>query len=264
MSSTTESTSDTPVSPRSSAYIKRQSYYEYDPSISGIETSRTSMSSTDTRKSKTGKPRWFSQVKDWLSVSEPSALAMKEQKKNTFKKHGIDMKDPRAAVKLHLPIGKIPEDAITSTRGPSPEKAHERARQQRETAQSYSGGSQASHSVSSGLSTAPSAKEFNPVTPWDSWSLSVITGIMCIVGWTRVRGWLALFMICFICYGKRAQPGVGEGSKDTLPTIPIYYLTFGWPSLFLITLITSWIQYSLHSFWVMLPWSDVRNASDYR
>jgi hypothetical protein len=168
MSSTTESTSDTPVSPRSSAYIKRQSYYEYDPSISGIETSRTSMSSTDTRKSKTDKPRWFSQVKDWLSVSEPSALAMKEQKKNTFKRRGIDMKDPRAAVKLHLPIGKIPEDAITSTRGPSPEKARERARQQRETAQSYSGGSQASHSVSSGLSTAPSAKEFNPVTPWDS------------------------------------------------------------------------------------------------
>jgi hypothetical protein len=130
------------------------------------------MSSTGTNKSKskTGKSKWFHQVKDWLSVSEPSAQAMKEQKKSTFRRHGIDMKDPQAAVKLHLPIEKIPENAITSTRGPSPEKAFERARQQRELAQSYSGSSQASHSVSSSISisTAPSAKEYNPVTPWDS------------------------------------------------------------------------------------------------
>ncbi|CAF3448996.1 unnamed protein product [Fusarium graminearum] len=168
MPSTNELTTDKPVSPTSSTFIRRSSYYEYDPSASGIEASRTSMSSTDTRKSKEGKPRWFTQVKDWLSVSEPSAQAMKEQKKNTFRRHGIDMKDPQAAVKLHLPIERIPEDAITSTRGPSPEKAHERARQQRAVAQSYSGGSQASHSVSSGISTAPSVKEFNPVAPWDT------------------------------------------------------------------------------------------------
>ncbi|KAM0563973.1 hypothetical protein ACHAPJ_000181 [Fusarium lateritium] len=119
-------------------------------------------------KSKPEKSRWLTQVKDWLSVSEPSAQAMKTQKRNTYKRHGIDMKDPQAAVKMHLPIGKIPENAITSTRGPSPEKALERARQQRERQQSYSGLSQGSHSVSSSISTVPSAKEFNPVAPWDT------------------------------------------------------------------------------------------------
>jgi hypothetical protein len=168
MSPTTRSPRDSLISPRSSAFIPRSPMFEYDPSISGSEQPRTSMSSTGTNKSKTGKSRWFHQVKDWLSVSEPSAQAMKEQKKNTFRRHGIDMKDPQAAVKLHLPIEKIPENAITSTRGPSPEKAFERAQQQREMAQSYSGLSQASHSVSSSISTAPSAKEYNPVTPWDS------------------------------------------------------------------------------------------------
>jgi hypothetical protein len=93
---------------------------------------------------------------------------MKEQKKNTYRRHNIDMKDPQAAIKLHLPIGKIPDNAITSTRGPSPEKALERSRQQREETRSYSGLSQASHSVSSSISTIPSAKEYNPVTPWDN------------------------------------------------------------------------------------------------
>ncbi|KAH6961440.1 hypothetical protein DER45DRAFT_198485 [Fusarium avenaceum] len=171
MSPTTRSPRDSFISPRSSAFIPRSPTLEYDPSISGgSEQPRTSMSSTGTNKSKTGKSRWLNQVKEWLSVSEPSAQAMKEQKKNTFRRHGIDMKDPQAAVKLHLPIEKIPENAITSTRGPSPEKAFERTRQQREMAQSYAGSSQGSHSVSSSISinTAPSAKEYNPVTPWDS------------------------------------------------------------------------------------------------
>ncbi|KAJ4272224.1 hypothetical protein NW762_000935 [Fusarium torreyae] len=135
------------------------------------------MSSTHTTKSKPGKSRWLTQVKDWLSVSEPSAQAMKMQKRNTYKRHGVDMKDPQAAVKMHLPIGKIPESAITSTRGPSPEKALERARRQRERQQSYSGFSQGSHSVSSSISTVPSAKEFNPVAPWDTGSGTVRSSI---------------------------------------------------------------------------------------
>ncbi|KAF5675033.1 hypothetical protein FHETE_2784 [Fusarium heterosporum] len=168
MSPPTRSPRDSLVSPRSSAFIPRSPLLDYDPFVSGSERPRTSMSSTDTTKSKKGKSRWIHQVKDWLSVSEPSAQAMKEQKKNTFRRHGIDMKDPQAAAKLHLPIEKIPKNAITSTRGPSPEKAFERARQEREAAQSYSGLSQASHSVSSSISTAPSAKEQNHVTPWDS------------------------------------------------------------------------------------------------
>ncbi|CAG9939214.1 unnamed protein product [Clonostachys rosea f. rosea IK726] len=57
------------------------------------------------------KPQWLNQIKDWLSVSEPSAQAMKEQRDRTYKKFGVDAKDPRAAAKLHLPIGKIPSGA---------------------------------------------------------------------------------------------------------------------------------------------------------
>lgn len=101
-------------------------------------------------------------------MAEPSAQAIREQKKNIYRQHNIDMKDPQAAIKLHFPIGKIPDNAITSTRGPSPEKALERTQQQREETQSYSGLSQASHSVSSSISTVPSAKEYNPVAPWDT------------------------------------------------------------------------------------------------
>ncbi|KAF4961132.1 hypothetical protein FSARC_10254 [Fusarium sarcochroum] len=168
MSSTTRLSPDSLASPMSPALSPTHSHFAHDWSITGNERPRASMSSTNTIKSKPGKSRWLTQVKDWLSVSEPSAQAMKTQKRNTYKRHGIDMKDPLAAAKMHLPIGKIPDNAITSTRGPSPEKALERARQERETAQSYSGLSQGSHSVSSSISTVPSAKEFNPVAPWDT------------------------------------------------------------------------------------------------
>lgn len=168
MSSSIRSATDTLVSPRSSAFIPRHPQSEYDPSLCGNDRPGASMSSTDTRKSKKEKSRWLTQVKDWLSVAEPSAQAIREQKKNIYRRHNIDMKDPQAAIKLHLPIGKIPDNAITSTRGPNPEKALERVRQQREETHSYSGLSQASHSVSSSISTIPSAKEYNPVTPWDN------------------------------------------------------------------------------------------------
>lgn len=115
---------------------------------------------------KGGKPRWLNQIKDWLSVTEPSAQAFKQQKKSTFKKHGIDFKDPQAAAKLHLPIGKLPEGAITSTSGPSPEKALKQAQEQHKR-QSYSTFSQGSHSMSSSIFSVPSTKESNPATPWE-------------------------------------------------------------------------------------------------
>ncbi|RSL44651.1 hypothetical protein CEP54_014594 [Fusarium duplospermum] len=163
------SSPDTFTSSGTSILTSRPSQSDYDPSVSGDERLRSSLQSSDKHKPKSGKPRWFTQVKDWLSVSEPSAQAMKEQKRNTYKRHGIDMNDPRAAAKLHLPIGKIPENAITSTSGPSPEKALKRAQQQhQQSRQSYSGHSQASHSMSSSIYSVPSAKEFNPVTPWDT------------------------------------------------------------------------------------------------
>ncbi|KAL2685106.1 hypothetical protein Neosp_006202 [[Neocosmospora] mangrovei] len=156
------SSPDTLTSSGTSILTSRPSQSDYDPSVSGDERLRSSLHSSDKHKSKSGKPRWFTQVKDWLS-------AMKEQKRNTYKRHGIDMNDPRAAAKLHLPIGKIPENAITSTSGPDPEKALKRAQQQhQQSRQSYSGLSQSSHSMSSSIYSVPSAKEFNPVTPWDT------------------------------------------------------------------------------------------------
>lgn len=154
--------SDTFVSSGSSMMTSDRSHSDYDASTNDDEKSRDSMSGSRTLK----KPRWLSQVKDWLSVSEPSAVAMKEQKKMTFKKHGIDPKDPRAAAKLHLPIGKLPEGAITSTRGPSPEKALKLAQQKRE---SFSTFSQNSHSMSSSIFSVPtSPRETNPVAPWET------------------------------------------------------------------------------------------------
>ncbi|KAJ4320849.1 hypothetical protein N0V84_005670 [Fusarium piperis] len=173
MAITAGSSPDTFTSSGTSILTSRPSQSDYDPSVSGDERLRNSLQSSDKHKPKSGKPRWFTQVKDWLSVSEPSAQAMKEQKRSTYKRHGIDMNDPRAAAKLHLPIGKIPENAITSTSGPSPEKALKRAQQQQQqqqqqSRQSYSGLSQGSHSMSSSIYSVPSAKEFNPVTPWDT------------------------------------------------------------------------------------------------
>ncbi|KAI9172063.1 hypothetical protein HJFPF1_01555 [Paramyrothecium foliicola] len=109
-------------------------------------------------------PRWFTHVKEWLAVSEPSAQAMKEQKKTVYKKHGIDPSDPKAAAKLHFPMGQVPEGAVTSTRGPSPEKAYkqkvERGRKLRQ--------SEAGQSVPSSISSLPSLREANPATPWEN------------------------------------------------------------------------------------------------
>ncbi|PHH60321.1 hypothetical protein CDD81_1847 [Ophiocordyceps australis] len=56
-------------------------------------------------------------------INEPSAEALRQQKRNLLRKHGIEPKDPDAAVKMHLPTGKIPAGVTTLTRGPSPEKA---------------------------------------------------------------------------------------------------------------------------------------------
>ncbi|KAH7133581.1 hypothetical protein EDB81DRAFT_762875 [Dactylonectria macrodidyma] len=143
--------------------MSNPSHSDYATSVNSDEKSTDTMSSSRTPK----KARWFSHVKDWLSVSEPSALAMKEQKKVTFKKHGIDPKDPRAAAKMHLPIGKLPEGAITSTRGPSPEKALKLAKE-RQSRQSFSTFSQGSNSMSSSIFSVPtSPRESNLVAPWE-------------------------------------------------------------------------------------------------
>ncbi|KAL7922644.1 hypothetical protein ACQKWADRAFT_326629 [Trichoderma austrokoningii] len=132
----------------------------YDPSLSSEPRSDYTVSTREEKK----RPRWVSQVKNWLVTSEPSVQAMRDQKKNTFKKHGIDPKDPKAAAKLHSPMGKVPIDAVTSTSGPTPEKAL------KERTRAYTRHSRGSQSVSSGFSSVPSMKSArfnNAVTPWE-------------------------------------------------------------------------------------------------
>lgn len=119
-------------------------------------------------KAQFARPRWLTQVKDWLSVSEPSAQAMKQQRMDTYKRHGVDMNDPQAASKLRLPSGKIPAGATTSTSGPSPEKALLDSLKHKQKRQSYSGWSQTTHSISSTGSYAASIKDGNRTAPWET------------------------------------------------------------------------------------------------
>ncbi|VUC20555.1 unnamed protein product [Clonostachys rosea] len=125
----------------------------------------TPLKNMDPEAERPGKSRWLNQVKDWLSVSEPSAQAMKEQKDKTYKKFGVDAKDPRAAAKLHLPIGKIPPGATTSTAGPTPEKALLQTMREKQKRRSYMSLNDTSFSLSSQGSGG--SNEPNPVTPWD-------------------------------------------------------------------------------------------------
>lgn len=103
-------------------------------------------------------PRWLGRVQRWLSVSEPSAQALRAQKRTAYRRYGVDPDDPQAAAKMHLPTGKVPAGVTTSTRGPRPEKAL-RDRVARENAAADA------RSVSSGASVA-SSRRVNEVAPW--------------------------------------------------------------------------------------------------
>lgn len=143
-----------------------QSRVGYDPSLSSEPRSEYTVSTREDKK----RPKWMSQVKDWLATSEPSAQAMRDKKKDTFKKHGIDLKDPKAAAKMHSPMGKVPIHAVTSTSGPTPEKALKEKIRAKDRPPSYAGHSRGSQSVSSGFSSVPSMKSVkisNAIAPWE-------------------------------------------------------------------------------------------------
>ncbi|KAK7211994.1 hypothetical protein V2G26_019172 [Clonostachys chloroleuca] len=90
----TSSTSNT--ANRRASFISTQS--TSDPALSSNSSQAAPCTQTmSSATERAGKPRWFSQIKDWLSVSEPSAQAMKEQRTRTYKKFGVDAKDPQAA-----------------------------------------------------------------------------------------------------------------------------------------------------------------------
>lgn len=110
---------------------------------------------------KGGKSKWLSQLKGWITVSEPSIQALKRHKKDIYQKAGIALDDPRASAKLHLPIGMLPSEAIKpSGWGPEPEEAAMRkAEQNNKLQQSYNSSmstSQGSRSSSSQHSSSSS------------------------------------------------------------------------------------------------------------
>lgn len=122
--------------------------------------------------SKTG---WMRQVKSWIAVSEPSAQAIKSQRRETYKRHGLHLGDPDAAAKMHLPIGVLPRGATTSTSGPTPEKKLRRECKERPRLGDggVGGGGRkhtsSSHSISSGYSsgaTSNSSRRGTVIAPW--------------------------------------------------------------------------------------------------
>lgn len=129
--------------------------------MQAIETSGVQ---NQTRGSKT---KWLSQVKDWLSTSEPSAQAIKAQKSKTSKRLGLDPKDPKAASKQHMPSGKLPPNVTTSTAGPTPEEALKKTLKEQRLRQSFSNASPSTPSVSSRDSRASSVKHSTLANTWE-------------------------------------------------------------------------------------------------
>jgi hypothetical protein len=110
----------------------------------------------------------MSQVRDWLSVSEPTAQAMKQQKLKNSGRQGAALKDTKIAGAARVPIslGQIPHGATTSATGPTPEEALKKRMKEREARETFVT-AKATASISSRDSHgfAGSVKEINPATP---------------------------------------------------------------------------------------------------
>ncbi|KAH6646440.1 hypothetical protein BKA67DRAFT_664279 [Truncatella angustata] len=104
---------------------------------------------------------WFSHIKEWVSTSEPSTKALKDYKRDAFKRAGTTPNDPLATVKLHIsPISLPPEAIKPCGRGLDPEEiVRRKAEQKRKQRQSFqttassSGGSRTSASQHSSLNS---------------------------------------------------------------------------------------------------------------
>ncbi|KAJ9142074.1 hypothetical protein NKR23_g7435 [Pleurostoma richardsiae] len=139
----------------------RSQSISYSAPLAGTDDMRRKGSVDSTKSSgKDSKGRWFTQLKDWVSTSEPSAQALRKHKKETFKKAGVDLDDPHAHSKLNAPIGEIPDHAIKPAgRGPEPEDViKDKVEKKRKARQSYSG--QSSDSVRTQSFSTGSAPSF--------------------------------------------------------------------------------------------------------
>jgi hypothetical protein len=123
--------------------------------------------SSEKDKRHTGASRWLRNVKDWISISEPSAKAMKDEKLKMQKRRGLGPRESQLVPSFHYPGGQIPSGAITSTAGPRPEKALRSSTRDSELRKSYLTTSPTSHSVSSLGSWPSSVKDGNRVAPWE-------------------------------------------------------------------------------------------------
>jgi hypothetical protein len=165
--------SDSPSTARDSRHISsipRRIQSEYDLSIHRGEAIASNEKAEQDKK-RSGTSRWLRQVKDWMSTSEPSAKAMKDERVKAQKRHGPDAKDSRSITKFHYPGGQIPDGVITSTSGPRLEKALRSSMRDSTLRNPYLKTSPTVHSLSSAGSWAPSSpsiKEGNPVAPWDN------------------------------------------------------------------------------------------------
>ncbi|KAI0459415.1 hypothetical protein F5B21DRAFT_499595 [Xylaria acuta] len=138
----------------------RQGLHYPKPNLEALSGDQRCASEVRKGKGKEGKSRWLSQLKEWVSISEPSSQALKNYKKNTYKKAGIALDDPLANAKLHLPVASMPRDAIKpGGRGPEPEEiAFQRAKHRKEArgllaVAGTSGGSRSSSGRCSSLSS---------------------------------------------------------------------------------------------------------------
>jgi hypothetical protein len=110
-----------------------------DPSSYNHDKKRDSWGSESLRRKQKhdGKGGWLNKMTDWLTVTEPSAQALKQHKKEVFRKAGISPGDPEAYSKLHIPLGEIPAHAIKpSGPGPEPEEVLKKELEERRSGRS--------------------------------------------------------------------------------------------------------------------------------
>jgi hypothetical protein len=83
---------------------------------------RGSGSSSNTKGKGAESNQWLRKMTSWLTVAEPSAQALKHHRNDVFRRAGVPKNDGEANLKLHVPVGEIPPDAIRPAgRGPDPE-----------------------------------------------------------------------------------------------------------------------------------------------
>lgn len=132
-----------------------RSVHSQQPSVGSNGRKRgDSTTGDDRRKGKGNKGRWLSQLKGWVSMSEPSAQAFEQHKKETYKRAGVALDDPRANAKLHIPATSLPPSAIKPS-GPGPEP-EEIARRRAENKRKLQPGVDATRGMSQGSRSSAS------------------------------------------------------------------------------------------------------------